>query len=205
MHYFVFPFFFFRYCPNLAFVCCIPSCFASLFSFCWLNLCCCLNYWVHIWLSTFVALNNIYKQVFFIICVKVLCNINYFCFICHFDLYQSSPIIIIIIIIIIIVGLVADSVYLTEIASFACDFLVLLRLYLYNLFFYGNELKAWNCFHVRFNLSRLPTSGEVHKNMHCDSSTKTSWVFALFSSSYTVAISLCEIIVPSDTAENIIT
>ena len=38
-----------------------------------------------------MAFNNIYKLVFFIICVKVFCNINYFCFICRFDLYQSSP------------------------------------------------------------------------------------------------------------------
>jgi hypothetical protein len=67
-------------------------------------------------------------------------------------LYQSS-------FIIIIIGIAADSVYLTEITSFAWDFLALIRLYLYSLFFYGDELKAWNCFHVRFNLSRLPASG----------------------------------------------
>ena len=38
-----------------------------------------------------MAFNNIYKLVFFIICVKAFFNINYFCFICRFDLYQSSP------------------------------------------------------------------------------------------------------------------
>jgi len=72
-----------------------------------------------------VAFNNIHKLVFLIICVKVFCNINYFCFACRFDLYQSSLIIIIIIIIIIIVvvvvvvGIIADSIYLTENTSFA--------------------------------------------------------------------------------------
>jgi hypothetical protein len=152
-----------------------------------------------------VAFNNIHKLVFLIICVKVFCNINYFCFACRFDLYQSSLIIIIIIIIINIIVIVADSIYLTENTIFAWDFLALLSLCLYNLFFYGDEVKAWNCFDVRFNLPCLPTSGEVYTNMHCDSSTKPSWVFALFSSSYTVAISLCEIIVSSDAAENIIT
>jgi len=43
------------------------------------------------WFSALVAFNNIYKLIFFIICVKIFCNINYFCFICRFDLNQSSP------------------------------------------------------------------------------------------------------------------
>jgi len=104
-----------------------------------------------------------------------------------------------------IIGILADSVYLTDITTFASDFLALRSLYLYNVFCYGDELKARNCFDVRFNLSRLPTSGVVYKNMNRDSSTQTSRLFALFSSSYRVAISLCEIIVSSDAAENIIT
>jgi hypothetical protein len=65
--------------------------------------------------------------------------------------------------------------------------------------------KAWYCFHVRFNLSRLQAPGEMYKNMHRDSSTKTSWVFALISPSYTVATSLFELILRYDAAENVIT
>ena len=38
-----------------------------------------------------MGFNNVYKLVFFVIFVKLFCNINYFCFIRHFNLYQSSP------------------------------------------------------------------------------------------------------------------
>ena len=46
-------------------------------------------------------INNVNKLIFFVLHVKVFCNINYLCFICCFNLYQ----IIIIIIIIIIIGI----------------------------------------------------------------------------------------------------
>jgi len=34
-----------------------------------------------------MAFNNIYKLVFLIMCFKLFCNINDFCFICRFDYY----------------------------------------------------------------------------------------------------------------------
>jgi hypothetical protein len=85
----LFSHFFFMDCPSLAHVCCILSCFVSLFSFDWLNSlwsCCCFNCWIHIWLIDFMAFNSIYKLVLFVFSVHIFCNINYLCFIYYFNL-----------------------------------------------------------------------------------------------------------------------
>jgi hypothetical protein len=38
-----------------------------------------------------MACNNIYKVICFTMCVKIFCNVNYSCFICHLYLCQASP------------------------------------------------------------------------------------------------------------------
>ena len=96
------------------------------------SLCCSLNYWVYIWLCAFIAFKNVYKLVYFIICVKVFCNTSYFCFICRLDLYQSSPSLLSSLHVACLCQLLGDALYTLLVSFwFFCQFFYIFNYYYY--------------------------------------------------------------------------